>query len=94
MYSREKFKKAIELYLKYDKSVASVIRELGYPSRKMLPRWYMEQTPTNGWSRNISTMHIDTQTHVRHGKARSKLPKLISGELRVPDAERIAGRCL
>ena len=29
MYSREKFKKAIELYLKYDKSFASVIRELG-----------------------------------------------------------------
>jgi len=40
MYSRENFQKAIELYLKYDKSVASVIRELGYPSRKTLPRWY------------------------------------------------------
>jgi transposase InsO family protein/transposase-like protein len=42
MYSREKRKKAIELYLKYDKSVATVIRELGYPTRKMLPRWYKE----------------------------------------------------
>jgi putative transposase len=40
MYSREKFKKAIDLYLKYDKSVATVIRELGYPTRKTLPRWY------------------------------------------------------
>jgi len=40
MYSREKFQKAIELYIKYDKSVASVIRELGYPSYKTLPRWY------------------------------------------------------
>ena len=40
MYSREKFKKAIELYLKYDKSFASVIRELGYPCCKTLPRWY------------------------------------------------------
>lgn len=40
MYSREKCQKAIELYLKYDKSVASVIREIGYPSRKTLPRWY------------------------------------------------------
>jgi transposase-like protein len=37
MYSREKFRRAIELYLKYDKSVASVTRELGYPTRKMLP---------------------------------------------------------
>ena len=42
MYSREKRKKAIELYLKYDKSVATVIRELGYQTRKMLPRWYKE----------------------------------------------------
>jgi transposase InsO family protein/transposase-like protein len=40
MYSREKYRKAIELYLKYDKSVASVIHELGYPSSKTLPRWY------------------------------------------------------
>jgi putative transposase len=40
MYSREKFRRAIELYLKYDKSVASVTRELGYPSYKTLPRWY------------------------------------------------------
>ena len=40
MYSREKFMRAVELYLKYDKSVASAIRELGYPTRKMLPRWY------------------------------------------------------
>ena len=40
MYSREKRMKAIELYIKYDKSAAAVIRELGYPSRKLLPRWY------------------------------------------------------
>ena len=40
MYSREKRMKAIELYIKYDKSTVAVIRELGYPSRKLLPRWY------------------------------------------------------
>ena len=40
MYSREKRMKAIELYIKYDKSTATVIRELGYPSRKLLPLWY------------------------------------------------------
>jgi transposase-like protein len=40
MYSREERMKAIELYIKYDKSIAAVIHELGYPSRGLLPRWY------------------------------------------------------
>ncbi|MDD4550188.1 MAG: hypothetical protein PHT79_10575 [Syntrophomonadaceae bacterium] len=40
MYSREDRMKAIELYIKYDKSIAPVIQELGYPSRRLLPRWY------------------------------------------------------
>lgn len=42
MYSREKRMKAIELYIKYDRSSAAVIHELGYPSRKLLPKWYAE----------------------------------------------------
>ncbi len=36
MYSREKRLKAVELYIKYDKSAADVIRELGYPDRHTL----------------------------------------------------------
>ena len=40
MYSREKRMKAIELYIKYDRCTADVVRELGYPDRKMLPKWY------------------------------------------------------
>lgn len=40
MYSREKRMRAIELYIKYEKSPADVIRELGYPDRKMLRKWY------------------------------------------------------
>ena len=40
MYSREDRIRAVELWLKYDKSTAAVIRELGYPSNKMLKRWY------------------------------------------------------
>ena len=42
MYSREKRKKAIELYLKYYKSVASVIRELGDPTRRLGRDHYVE----------------------------------------------------
>ena len=33
MYSREEKLKAVELFIKYDKSPASAIRELGYPCR-------------------------------------------------------------
>lgn len=38
MYSYEKRKAAVELYLKYH-SYAEVIRELGYPSRHYLEDW-------------------------------------------------------
>jgi len=40
MYSKEDREKAIMLYIKYDKSAAAVIRELGYPDRKTLACWY------------------------------------------------------
>lgn len=42
MYSREDRIKAVELWLKYDKSEAPVIRELGYPSNKMLAKWHRD----------------------------------------------------
>lgn len=40
MYSYEDRMRAVHLYIKYGKRTAAVIRELGYPSRKNLPRWY------------------------------------------------------
>ena len=42
MYSYEERIKAVKLFIKYDNSIAAVIRELGYPSRNMLLRWYAE----------------------------------------------------
>lgn len=42
MYSREERLKAIELFIKYDRSAATVIHELGYPSFNLLPRWYAQ----------------------------------------------------
>jgi len=42
VYSREKRIKAVELWLKYDRCTTDVINELGYPSNKMLSRWYKE----------------------------------------------------
>lgn len=42
MYSYEQRKKAVELYIKFDKSGSAVVRELGYPTTKMLTLWYRE----------------------------------------------------
>lgn len=40
MYSYEDRMGAVHLYIRYGKRTAPVIRELGYPSRKNLARWY------------------------------------------------------
>ncbi len=40
MYSYQDRIRAVQLYIKYGKRTAAVIRELGYPSRKNLLRWY------------------------------------------------------
>jgi len=42
MYSYEEREKAVELYIKFDKSASAVVRELGYPDIKMLKVWYRE----------------------------------------------------
>ena len=42
MYSIEKKKKAVELYIYYHFSAAATIRELGYPERKTLIKWYQD----------------------------------------------------
>jgi hypothetical protein len=42
MYSLEQHRIAIELYIKYDLQVNPVVKELGYPSRRILYKWYEE----------------------------------------------------
>ena len=42
MYSRGEKLKAVELFIKYDKSPASVIRGFGYSCRATLYAWYEE----------------------------------------------------
>ena len=39
MFTAEEKKLAIELFFKYGKKLASVVRELGYPSKINLRRW-------------------------------------------------------
>ena len=42
MHSYEERMKAVRLFIKYELSVADTIRELGYPTRNTLIRWYNE----------------------------------------------------
>lgn len=41
-YTFEQRKKAVELYIKYGKSVSAVRNELGYPSRQAMYDWYAD----------------------------------------------------
>lgn len=42
MYTLEERQRVVGLYLKYGRKASIVIRELGYPDRKMLPKWGRE----------------------------------------------------
>lgn len=42
MYSLEEKKKAVDLYIQYDKQLLKTIETLGYPSRNSLRKWYYE----------------------------------------------------
>lgn len=39
MFTEAERIRAIELYFKYDRKLATVVRELGYPSKRNLRRW-------------------------------------------------------
>ena len=46
MYSYEDRIKAVQLYIKYNRSAAATTHQLGYPSRKNLRRWYQTYVET------------------------------------------------
>lgn len=56
MYSYEERLKAVQLYIQYDKSYASVFRELGYPpSSHSIKLWYKEYEKTGGLHKSYSS---------------------------------------
>lgn len=59
MYSYEDRMGAIELYLRYDRSAAAVINELGCPNRQTLRLWHMEFAENGGLSRGRHRRHDD-----------------------------------
>ena len=42
-YSREQRDRAVDLYIRYERCAADVIRELGYPSKGVLLSWYADR---------------------------------------------------
>ena len=51
MYSCEDKMRALELCLRYDRSAAAVVNELGYPNRHTLRLWHMELAENGDLSR-------------------------------------------
>jgi len=62
MYSYEDRIKAVELYIQYDLCAADTVRELGYPDRKMLARWYKEYLKTG----RLHERYIKNSKHSEH----------------------------
>lgn len=48
MYSYDERRVAIKLYIKYNFNVNAVVKELGYPSRRILYKWYKEYIEKDG----------------------------------------------
>ena len=53
--------KAVKLYIKYEKFLASVIHELGYPSSKALYKWFKEYEENGDLSKTSKRKREFTQ---------------------------------
>jgi putative transposase len=77
MYSYEDRIKAVELYIKYDLCAADTVRELGYPNRKMLVRWYKEYQETGDLHKKFikhptytsDQMQVAVNYYLEHGRS-------------------------
>ena len=57
MFTEEEKIRAIELYFKYGKKLAPVVRELGYPSKSNLRRWIRSWEVGGGANESIRHKH-------------------------------------
>lgn len=85
MYSYEDRTKAVKLYIKYDLCAADTIRELGYPSYKMLLRWYKEFQETGslhkrhmrGPKYTLEQMQDAVSYYLEHGRNISRTVRAV-----------------
>lgn len=95
MYSYEDRLKAVKLYIRYDLSAADTIRELGYPSYRMLTRWYKEYQETGvlhkkhnkrSWYTS-DQMKVAVNYYLEHGRNISRAVRAVG----YPSREVLAG---
>lgn len=67
MYTYEQRMEAVNLYIEYGHRAAAVIRELGYPNRHMLVKWYKEFQETG----NLHEAPIRHKKHSEEEKQRA-----------------------
>ena len=86
MYSYEERLKAVQLYIQYDKSYASVFRELGYPpSSNSIKLWYKEYEETGDLHKSYSSpskysdeqRKAAVQYYIEHGQSKSRTVKAL-----------------
>jgi putative transposase len=95
MYSYKDRIKAVKLYIKYDLSIADTVRELGYPNRKMLVRWYKEYKETGDLHKQYikqpkyttEQMKVAVDYYLEHGRNISRTVRIIGYPTREALAE-------
>ena len=85
MYSYEERVKAVNLYIKFGLSAAATVRELGYPTRKMLRLWYKEYKETGELHReyikhpnfNQDQMKNAVNHYLEHGRCIARTCRML-----------------
>ena len=85
MYSYEQRMKAVELYIQYDHSAASVINELGYPDYKSLVAWYKQYIETGDLVKKgepyrkytVEQRSVAVKHYLEHGKCVSRTIRVL-----------------
>jgi transposase InsO family protein/transposase-like protein len=88
MYSPEERKRAVDLFIKYDKCASDVVHELGYPTRQSLYTWYKEYIeelrtgiirPANGKHSKFSTEQKQTAVayYLEHGRCAARVTRAL-----------------
>ena len=76
MYTLEERQRAVDLYLKYGRKASIVIRELGYPDRKMLTKWvcefeeegHLQEKPRAGNAYTLEDKRHAVDFYLGHGR--------------------------
>ena len=85
MYSYDERMRAVLLYIQYDHSASATVRELGYPTAKMLRGWYRDYQTNGELPRHkkrrslfsIERRHAAVDYYFAHGRSISRTIKAL-----------------